>query len=59
MRFQGLTPDGRCSLPRIRWELLPIGGWLRSTGERRGRYYVLGPGLQKTPAQGEIVPPFA
>ena len=33
------------------------GGWLRATGERRGRYYVLGPALLKTPAQGEIVSP--
>ena len=32
-------------------------GWLRATGEKRGRYYVLGPGLLKTPAQGEIVSP--
>jgi len=30
-------------------------GWLRATGEKRGRYYVLGPALLKTPAQGEIV----
>ena len=33
------------------------GGWLRGTGERRGRYYVLGPRLLATPAQGEIVSP--
>lgn len=33
------------------------GGWLRATGERRGRYYVLGPALLTTPAQGEIVSP--
>lgn len=33
------------------------GGWLRATGERRGRYYVLGPELLKTPSQGEIVSP--
>jgi len=33
------------------------GGWLRATGERRGRYYVLGPRLLATPAQGEIVSP--
>lgn len=33
------------------------GGWLRATGERRGRYYVLGPKLLATPAQGEIVSP--
>lgn len=32
-------------------------GWLRATGEKRGRYYVLGPALLKTPAQGEIVSP--
>jgi len=35
------------------------GGWLRATGERRGRYYVLGPELLRTPAQGEIVSPTA
>ncbi len=34
-------------------------GWLRATGEKRGRYYVLGPALLKTPAQGEIVSPSA
>lgn len=33
------------------------GGWLRATGERRGRYYVLGPALLRTPADGEIVSP--
>ena len=33
------------------------GGWLRATGERRGRYCVLGPRLLATPAQGEIVSP--
>lgn len=33
------------------------GGWLRATGDRRGRYYVLGPALLKTPAVGEIVSP--
>lgn len=33
------------------------GGWLRPTGERRGRYYVLGPALLRTPASGEIVSP--
>jgi Fic family protein len=33
------------------------GGWLLATGERRGRYYVLGPALLKTPSQGEIVSP--
>ena len=33
------------------------GGWLRATGEKRGRYYVLGPALLKTPAEGEIVSP--
>lgn len=32
-------------------------GWLRPTGEKRGRYYVLGPKLLSTPAQGEIVSP--
>ena len=32
-------------------------GWLRATGEKRGRYYVLGEALLKTPAQGEIVSP--
>jgi len=31
--------------------------WLEATGERRGRYYVLGPALLKTPARGEIVSP--
>ncbi len=38
-------------------EVAVKGGWLRATGERRGRYYVLGPALLKTPAQGEIVSP--
>ena len=33
------------------------GGWLRATGEKRGRYYVLGPKLLSTPAQGEIISP--
>lgn len=33
------------------------GGWLRATGERRGRYYVLGPKLLETPSQGEISSP--
>jgi Fic family protein len=33
------------------------GGWLLATGERRGRHYVLGPVLLRTPAQGEIVSP--
>lgn len=33
------------------------GGWLRATGERRGRYYVLGPLLLRTVAAGEIVSP--
>jgi Fic family protein len=32
-------------------------GWLRAIGERRGRYYTLGPALLTTPAQGEIVSP--
>lgn len=32
-------------------------GWLVPTGERRGRYYVLGPRLLAIPAQGEIVSP--
>ncbi len=35
------------------------GGWLRATGEKRGRYYILGPALLRTPAQGEIVSPSA
>ena len=35
------------------------GGWLRATGERRGRYYVLGPALLRTVAPGEIVSPSA
>lgn len=30
-------------------------GWLRATGERRGRYYVLGPKLLAIPAEGEIL----
>lgn len=34
-------------------------GWLRATGEKRGRYYVLGPALLSTPAQGEITSPGA
>ncbi len=33
------------------------GGWLRATGEKRGRYYVLGPRLLSTPAEGEITSP--
>lgn len=33
------------------------GGWLVATGDRRGRYYVLGPKLLATPADGEIVSP--
>lgn len=32
-------------------------GWLTATGEKRGRYYVLGPKLLETHAQGEIVSP--
>lgn len=28
-------------------------GWLRATGERRGRHYLLGPALLATPASGE------
>jgi Fic family protein len=35
------------------------GGWLAATGEKRGRYYVLGPKLLAIPAQGEIVSPSA
>ena len=35
------------------------GGWLVGTGEKRGRYYVLGPSLLKTPALGEIDAPTA
>jgi Fic family protein len=31
------------------------GGWLSPTGERRGRYYVLGAALLKIPSPGEIV----
>jgi Fic family protein len=38
-------------------EVAVKGGWLRATGEKRGRYYVLGPALLKTPAQGEITSP--
>ena len=38
-------------------EVATKGGWLRATGERRGRYYVLGPALLKTPAPGEVVSP--
>jgi Fic family protein len=33
------------------------GGWLLATGERRGRYYVLGPRLVAIPAEGEIAAP--
>jgi Fic family protein len=33
------------------------GGWLLPTGERRGRYYVLGPALLRTPAPGEVISP--
>jgi len=32
-------------------------GWLRPTGERRGRYYILGPRLLATPAVGELASP--
>lgn len=32
-------------------------GWLLATGEKRGRYYVLGSRLLAIPAQGEIVSP--
>jgi hypothetical protein len=32
-------------------------GWLLATGEKRGRYYVLGPKLLQTPALGEIATP--
>lgn len=38
-------------------EVAVKGGWLGATGEKRGRYYVLGPALLKTPADGEIVSP--
>ncbi len=38
-------------------EAAVLGGWLLASGERRGRYYVLGPALLRTPAQGEIVSP--
>jgi Fic family protein len=34
-------------------------GWLRATGEKRGRYYVLGPLLLGAPSPGEIVSPSA
>lgn len=34
-----------------------LDGWLRATGEGRGRYYVLGQRLLAIPAQGEIVSP--
>jgi DNA-binding IclR family transcriptional regulator len=30
------------------------GGWLVPSGDKRGRYYVLGPRLPATPAQGEV-----
>jgi Fic family protein len=30
------------------------GEWLLPTGDKRGRYYVLGPMLLRTPAQGEV-----
>lgn len=30
------------------------GGWLVPSGDKRGRYYVLGPRLLSTPAQGEV-----
>lgn len=36
-------------------DLAVRGGWLSATGERRGRYYVLGPLLLQMPAAGEIV----
>ena len=39
------------------FEAAVLGGWLLASGERRGRYYVLGPALLRTPAQGEIVSP--
>lgn len=32
-------------------------GWLTATGEKRGRYYMLGPRLLAIPSQGEIVSP--
>ncbi len=32
-------------------------GWLLATGEKRGRYYVLGPKLIEIPAQGEVTSP--
>jgi Fic family protein len=32
-------------------------GWLTATGEKRGRYYTLGPKLLAVPALGEIVSP--
>lgn len=32
-------------------------GWLLATGEKRGRFYVLGPKLLETPAQGELTSP--
>ena len=33
------------------------GGWLLATGEKRGRYYVLGPKLLETQAPGELTSP--
>lgn len=36
-----------------------MGGWLQATGEKRGRYYILGPALLETPADGEITSPAA
>ncbi|MBI3746676.1 MAG: Fic family protein [Chloroflexi bacterium] len=33
------------------------GGWLRASGEKRGRFYVLGQRLLERPSQGEIASP--
>lgn len=53
IRLTGRSPQGTTR----DLEVAVRGGWLRATGEKRGRYYVLGPALLKTPAPGEIVSP--
>jgi len=49
---------GRSSQSTTRDLLTAVaGGWLVPTGDRRGRFYVLGPRLLAIPADGEIVSP--
>ncbi len=56
---RGLHPASRASAQTTTRELAVAaeGGWLVATGDRRGRYYVLGPKLLATPADGEVVSP--